>query len=57
MGTRLKASVRERGDATVFVSAEPGWSAIDHFGPYAARGAATEAEVQRLQADRGFTEE
>ncbi len=57
MGTRLKAGVKERGDATVVVSDEPGWSAIDHWSPYAARGEATEAEVQRLKIDRGFVEE
>lgn len=57
MGTRLKPEVKERGDATVVVSDRADWSPIDHWYPYAARGAATEAEVQRLKEDRGFVEE
>ena len=57
MGTRLKQGVKERSDATVVASDRAEWSAIDHWGPYAARGDATEAEVQRLKVDRGFSEE
>jgi hypothetical protein len=56
MGTRLKPEVRQRSDATIVVSDQPKWSAIDHWRPYAARGEATEAEVKRLKEDRGFTE-
>ena len=55
MGTRLRPEVKERRDATVVVSDEPQWSAIDHWPPYAARGEATEAEVQRLKKERGFS--
>ena len=55
MGTRLRPEVKERRDATVVVSDEPQWSAIDHWHPYAVRGEATEAEVQRLKKDRGFS--
>ena len=57
MGTRLKQGVKERSDATVVASDRAEWSAIDHWGPHAARGDATEAEVQRLKVDRGFSEE
>ena len=54
MGTRLKQGVKERSDATVVASDRAEWSAIDHWGSHAARGDATEAEVQRLKVDRGF---
>ncbi len=44
----------DRGDLQ---RADAEWSAIDHWGPHAARGDATAAEVQRLKVDRGFSEE
>ena len=53
MGTRLKAGVRERSDVSIRVSDQAALSHIDHWSPYAARSAATEAEVQRLHEDRG----
>ena len=57
MGTRLKQGVKERSDATVVASDRAEWSAIDHWGSHAARGDATEAEVQRSKVDRVFSEE
>ena len=53
MGTRLRPEVRERSDVAIRVSDRAELSPIDHWGPYAARSAATEAEVQRLLQDRG----
>jgi L-alanine-DL-glutamate epimerase-like enolase superfamily enzyme len=53
MGTRLKPEVRERADVSIATSDTAGLSAIDQWSPYAARGEATEAEVQRLRQDRG----
>ena len=52
MGTRLKAGVRERSDVSIHTSDQAALSPIDHWSPYAARSAATEAEVQRLHEDR-----
>ena len=53
MGTRLKPEVRQRADISIRVSDEAELSPIDHWGAYAGRGEATEAEVQRLLQDRG----
>lgn len=53
IGTRLRPEVRDRPDATVVVSDEPGESAIDHWGTTAARSAAMQAEVDRLRGERG----
>ena len=53
IGTRLKPAVRERPDAAIRTSDQAGLSPIDQWSPYPARGEATEAEVQRLLADRG----
>lgn len=53
MGTRLRPEVRDRSDVSVRASDKAELSPIDHWSPYAARSAATEAEVQRLFADRG----
>ena len=52
MGTRLRPEVRDRSDVSVRASDKAELSPIDHWSPYAARSAATEAEVQRLLADR-----
>jgi L-alanine-DL-glutamate epimerase-like enolase superfamily enzyme len=53
IGTRLRPEVRDRPDASVVVSDEPGESAIDHWGTTAARSAAMQAEVDRLRGERG----
>ncbi len=53
IGTRLKPGVRERPDATVVVSDEPGESPIDHWGHTPARSERMQAEVDRLRQERG----
>ncbi|MSR84705.1 MAG: mandelate racemase/muconate lactonizing enzyme family protein [Candidatus Latescibacteria bacterium] len=53
IGTRLKPAVRERADATVVVSDQPGESAIDHWYKTAVRSDEMEAEVARLRQERG----
>ena len=53
IGTRLKAGVRERADATIRVSDEPGMSLIDGWGPHPARTAETQAIVDELEIERG----
>lgn len=53
IGTRLKPAVRERADATVVVSDQPGESAIDHWYKTAVRSEEMEAEVARLRQERG----
>jgi galactonate dehydratase len=53
IGTRLKSSVRDRSDAIVVVSDEPGESGIDHWQPTAVRDEAMQAEVDRLRRERG----
>jgi L-alanine-DL-glutamate epimerase-like enolase superfamily enzyme len=53
IGTRLKPEVRQRADAIVVVSDEPGESPIDAWYATHARSAELEAEVQRLRQERG----
>jgi L-alanine-DL-glutamate epimerase-like enolase superfamily enzyme len=53
IGTRLKAGVGERPDATVQVSTEAGESGIDHWYRTPVRSPAMEAEVERLRQERG----
>ena len=53
IGTRLKAGVRGRPDATVRVSDEPGLSVVDHYGPYGARTAETQKVVDEMEIERG----
>ena len=53
IGTRLKPWVRERPDAIVAVSDQPGESPIDHWAPTPARSEAMQAEVDRLRRERG----
>jgi L-alanine-DL-glutamate epimerase-like enolase superfamily enzyme len=53
IGTRLKPKVRQRADAIVVVSDEPGESPIDDWHPTSARSAELEAKVQRLRQERG----
>ncbi|MBI3973959.1 MAG: mandelate racemase/muconate lactonizing enzyme family protein [Chloroflexi bacterium] len=53
IGTRLKPGVRERPDAIVAVSDEPGESHIDHWGRTPLRTEAMQAEVDRLRLERG----
>ena len=53
IGTRLKAGVRERSDATLRVSNEPRKSLIDEWGPHPARTPETQARVDELEIERG----
>ena len=53
VGTRLKDGVRERPDATVRVSDEPGYALIDNWGPHFARTPRSQALVDELYAERG----
>ena len=53
IGTRLKAGVRERSDATIRISNEPGKSLIDSWGPHPARTPETQAIVDELEIERG----
>ena len=53
IGTRLKPGVRDRPDAVVVASDEPGESPIDHWGASPARSEAMQAEVDRLRRERG----
>jgi hypothetical protein len=53
IGTRLKPEVRDRPDAVVVVSDEPGESGIDHWGRAPVRDDAMQAEVERLRRERG----
>jgi galactonate dehydratase len=53
IGTRLKPGVRDRPDAVVVVSDQPGESPIDHWGATPARSEAMQAEVDRLRRERG----
>ncbi len=53
IGTRLKARVRDRSDATVRISDEPGLSVVDHWGPYGARTAETQKVVDEMEIERG----
>jgi galactonate dehydratase len=53
IGTRLRPEVRDRPDAVVVVSDRAGESPIDHWGTTEARGAAMQAEVDRLRLERG----
>ena len=52
IGTRLKPEVRDRSDAIITTSDEPGVSTVDHWGPTPVRSEETEAEVQRLREER-----
>ena len=53
VGTRLRDGVRERSDATVRVSNEPGYSLIDNWGPHFARTPRNQALVDELKIERG----
>jgi galactonate dehydratase len=53
VGTRLRADLRDRADAIVRVSDQPGESAIDAWGDAPARSERMQAEVDRLRAERG----
>ena len=53
IGTRLRPEVRERSDATIVVSDEPGESLIDAWGPTPVRTEAMQAEVDALRIHRG----
>jgi L-alanine-DL-glutamate epimerase-like enolase superfamily enzyme len=53
IGTRLRPEVRDRADAVVVRSDEPGESPIDHWGPAPVRSDAMQAEVDRLRRERG----
>ena len=53
LGTRLKAGVRDRSDASVRVSDTPGMSLIDAWGPAPQRTAETQARVDEMEIERG----
>jgi L-alanine-DL-glutamate epimerase-like enolase superfamily enzyme len=53
IGTRLRPEVRDRTDAIVAVSDEPGESRIMHWQTSPVRTAEVEAEVERLRKERG----
>jgi len=53
IGTRLEKGVRDRSDAIVVVSDEPGESLIDHWDRAPQRSEAMQAEVDALHAERG----
>ena len=53
VGTRLKAGVRERSDATIRVSNEPRKSLIDEWGTHPARTPESQARVDELEVERG----
>jgi L-alanine-DL-glutamate epimerase-like enolase superfamily enzyme len=53
IGTRLKPGLRDRSDAIVQVSDEPGEAFIDGWGDAPVRSATMQAEVDRLRVERG----
>jgi L-alanine-DL-glutamate epimerase-like enolase superfamily enzyme len=53
IGTRLKLGLRDRSDAIVQVSDEPGEAFIDGWGDAPVRSATMQAEVDRLRVERG----
>ena len=53
IGTRLRPEVRERSDAVVVVSDEPGESRIMHWQESPVRTEEMEAEIRRLREERG----
>jgi galactonate dehydratase len=53
IGTRLRAGLRDRPDAIVRVSEEPGESFIDAWGDAPVRSPELQAEVDRLRIERG----
>ncbi len=53
VGTRLKVGLRDRSDATIRVSDQPGESPIDGWGAVEWRGPRMQAELDRLRTERG----
>src|SRR5262245_52990124 len=53
IGTRLKADLRDRPDATVRVSDQAGESPIDAWGDVPVRSPEQQAEVDRMRVERG----